>query len=60
MEYSFRDCTLEDYDLLFRLKEENFKSYIEECWGQDTEDQHRRLKEDLELNINHKKINNSS
>lgn len=56
MEYSFRDCTLEDYDLLFRLKEENFKSYIEECWGWDTEDQHRRLKEDLELNINHKKI----
>lgn len=56
MEYSFRNCTLEDYDLLFRLKEENFKSYIEECWGWDTEDQHRRLKEDLELNINHKKI----
>lgn len=56
MEYTFRDCLLDDYDLLFRLKEENFKKYIEECWGWDLEDQHRRLKEDLELNISRKKI----
>lgn len=46
----------DDYDLLFRLKEENFKKYIEECWGWDLEDQHRRQKEDLELNISRKKI----
>ncbi|MBR3882143.1 MAG: GNAT family N-acetyltransferase [Clostridia bacterium] len=56
MEYTFRDCLFNDYDLLFRLKEENFKKYIEECWGWDLEDQHRRLKEDLELNISRKKI----
>lgn len=56
MEYTFRDCLFDDYDLLFRLKEENFKKYIEECWGWDLEDQHRRLKEDLELNISRKKI----
>ena len=51
MEYTFRDCLFDDYDLLFRLKEENFKKYIEECWGWDLEDQHRRQKEDLESNI---------
>ena len=56
MEYTFRDCLFDDYDLLFRLKEENFKKYIEECWGWDLEDQHRRQKEDLELNISRKKI----
>lgn len=56
MEYTFRDCLFDDYDLLFRLKEENFKKYIEECWGWDLEDQQRRLKEDLELNISRKKI----
>ena len=25
MEYSFRKCTLEDFDFLFNLKKENFK-----------------------------------
>lgn len=55
MEYTFRDCLMVDYDLLFRLKDVNLKKYIEECWGCDLEDQHRRQKEDLEKNIANKK-----
>ena len=31
MEYTFRDCLMVDYDLLFRLKDVNLKKYIEEC-----------------------------
>lgn len=56
MDYTFRDCLMTDYDFLFKLKEENFKKYIEECWGWNTIDQQRRLKEDLESNIDHRKI----
>ena len=33
MEYSFRNCTLEDFDFLFNLKKENFKWYVDKILG---------------------------
>ena len=56
MKYTFRPCTLNDFELLFKLKKENFKYYIEKCWGWNEEDQINRLKFDLEENINEKQI----
>ena len=29
MEYSFRQCSLDDFDFLFNLKKENFKRYVD-------------------------------
>ena len=47
MEYSFRSCTLEDFDFLFNLKKENFKWYVDKMWGWKDEEQKERLKQDL-------------
>lgn len=46
MEYSFRNCTLEDFDFLFNLKKENFKWYVDKIWGWKDDDQKERLKQD--------------
>lgn len=56
MEYSFRNCTLEDFDFLFKLKKENFKWYVDEIWGWKDKDQKERLKQDLKEHLNHKRI----
>lgn len=56
MNVSFRDCTLEDFDFLFQLKKENFKSYVEHIWGWNEEEQKERLKADLEEHLAHKKM----
>ena len=47
MEYSFRNCTLDDFDFLFELKKENFKWYVDKIWGWNDDDQKQRLKQDL-------------
>lgn len=52
----FRECTLEDFDFLFQLKKENFKSYVEKIWGWKEEEQKGRLKTDLEEHLKHKKM----
>ena len=56
MEYSFRNCTLDDVDFLFELKKENFKWYVDKIWGWNDDDQKQRLKQDLEEHLAHKRI----
>lgn len=56
MEYSFRDCTLEDFDFLFNLKKENFKWYVDKIWGWKDDDQQERLRQDLKEHLKHKRI----
>lgn len=56
MEYSFRKCTLEDFDFLLKLKKENFKWYVDNIWGWRDEDQKQRLKQDLEEHLEQKRI----
>ena len=56
MEYSFRNCTLEDFDFLFNLKKENFKWYVDKMWGWKDEEQKERLKQDLNEHLLHKRI----
>lgn len=54
--YSFRPCQIEDFNFLFRLKEQNFKWYVDKIWGWKEDDQKERLREDLEQHLNHKMI----
>ena len=56
MKYTFRNCTLEDFDFLFKLKKENFKWYVDKIWGWKDDDQKERLKQDLKEHLNHKRI----
>lgn len=56
MKYTFRPCVLDDFDFLFMLKKDNFRRYIEEIWGWNEEEQKNRLKEDLKIHLDHKKI----
>lgn len=56
MEYSFRNCTLDDFDFLFELKKQNFKWYVDKIWGWNDNDQKKRLKQDLEEHLAHKRI----
>ena len=56
MEYSFRKCTMEDFDFLFELKKQNFKKYVDMYWKWDDEEQKERLKKDLEEHLSHKHI----
>lgn len=56
MEYSFRNCTLDDFDFLFKLKKENFKCYVDKIWGWKDEEQKERLKQDLKEHLSHKRI----
>lgn len=56
MEYTFRDCTLQDLDFLFDLKKENFKCYVDNIWGWNDDEQKERLKKDLKEHLQHKKI----
>ncbi len=56
MEYTLRECTLEDFDFLFYLKKENFKWYVDKIWGWNDDDQKERLKQDLKEHLHHKKI----
>lgn len=56
MEYSFINCTLDDFDFLFELKKENFKWYVDKIWGWNDDDQKQRLKQDLEEHLAHKRI----
>ncbi len=56
MKYSFRNCTLDDFDFLFQLKKQNFKKYVDKFWQWDDEEQKQRLRKDLEEHLPHKKI----
>ena len=56
MEYSFRSCTLNDFDFLFNLKKENFKWYVDKIWGWKDEEQKERLRQDLNEHLSHKRI----
>ena len=56
MKYSFRNCTLDDFDFLFELKKENFKWYVDKIWGWNDDDQKQRLKQDLTEHLAHKRI----
>lgn len=56
MEYSFRKCTLGDFDFLFNLKKENFKWYVDKIWGWQDDDQKQRLMKDLAEHLEHKRI----
>ena len=56
MEYTFRDCRLEDFDFLFNLKKQNFKWYVDKIWGWRDDDQKKRLENDLNEHLSHKKI----
>ena len=54
MEYSFRNCTLDDFGFLFELKKQNFKWYVDKIWGWKDNEQKERLKQDLEEHLQHK------
>lgn len=56
MEYSFRQCSLDDFDFLFNLKKENFKWYVDKIWGWQDDDQKQRLMQDLNEHLAHKRI----
>ena len=56
MEYTFRDCTLNDVDFLFELKKQNFKYYVEKIWSWDDKEQRIRIEQDLKEHLEHKKI----
>lgn len=56
MKYTFRNCILEDFDFLFKLKKENFKWYVDEIWGWKDDDQKERLEQDLKEHLHHKRI----
>ena len=56
MEYSFRDCMLDDFDFLFELKKQNFKWYVDKIWGWKDDEQKERLKQDLQEHLAHKRI----
>lgn len=56
MEYTFRNCTLEDFDFLFELKKQNFKWYGDKIWGWREDEQKERLRKDLQEHLHHKKI----
>lgn len=56
MEYTFRDCRLDDFDFLFDLKKQNFKWYVDKIWGWRDDEQKERLKNDLKDHLSHKKI----
>lgn len=56
MEYSFRNCTLDDFDFLFELKKQNFKWYVDKIWGWKDEEQKEKLKQDLQEHLSHKRI----
>lgn len=56
MEYSFRNCTLEDVNFLFELKKQNFKWYVDKIWGWKDDEQKERLKYDIEEHLRHKRI----
>lgn len=56
MEYSFRKCTMEDFEFLFDLKKQNFKWYVDKIWGWKDEEQKQRLKQDLNEHLEHKRI----
>lgn len=56
MEYTFRDCTLDDFDFLFDLKKQNFKWYVDKIWGWIDDEQKKRLEDDLNNHLSHKKI----
>lgn len=56
MEYSFRNCTLEDFHFLFDLKKENFKWYVEILWGWKDEQQKEFLKQQLKEHLSHMRI----
>lgn len=56
MEYSFRNCTVNDFDFLFELKKQNFKWYVDKIGGWKDEEQKERLKQDLEEHLAHKRI----
>ncbi len=56
IKYTFRNCTLEDFDFLFKLKKENFKWYIDKIWGWKDDNQKERLQQDLKEHLHHKRI----
>ena len=56
MKYSFRNCTLDDFDFLFELKKQNFKWYVDKIWGWKNDEQKERLKQDLKEHLAHKRI----
>lgn len=56
MEYSFRNCTLDDVNFLFELKNQNFKWYVDKIWGWKDDEQKERLKQALEEHLQHKRI----
>ncbi len=56
MEYSFRNCAVNDFDFLFELKKQNFKWYVDKIWGWKDDEQKERLKQDLEEHLAHKRI----
>ena len=56
MQYSFRECTIDDFDFLFNLKKDNFKWYVDKIWGWNDNDQKQRLMQDLNEHLEHKRI----
>lgn len=50
-----RDCTLNDFDFLFNLKNQNFKWYVDKIWRWDDFDP-KTTKKDLKEYLEHKHI----
>ena len=56
MKYTLRNCTYDDFELLFDLKKRCMKWYIEKIYGWDDEVQKTKTRNEINRNINDMKI----
>lgn len=56
LEYTLRNCTYNDFDLIFELKKLCMKWYIEIIYGWDEEDQTIKTKNEIKRNIDNMQI----
>ena len=56
MKYALRNCTYDDFELLFNLKKLCMKWYIEKIYGWDDEVQKTKTRNEINRNINDMKI----
>lgn len=56
MNYNLRPCTIDDYELLFKLKVECLKWYVEKIYGWDDTIQREILKKEINEKMSYMKI----
>lgn len=56
MKYSLRPCTINDYELLFKIKVECLKWYVEKIYGWDDTIQREILRKEIKEKMSYMKI----